>query len=280
MALNKLIPEIWSARLLETLRNDLVYSALTNRDYEGEIANVGDRVKINSIGKVTVKTFTKNTDLDDPETLTDAQQELIISEGDYFNFQIDDLDTKQQKPKVMSQAMSDAAYELRKAQDTFTANLHTEIATANFVGTDASPQVPTVTTAYDLLVDLSVKLDESDTPDGNRFVVIPPWFHGMLRKDDRFTDKSRAGLDVLANGLIGEAAGFTVHKSNQVPNTSSTLYKIIAGHRMAWSSAENLAKLESYRMEKRFADAVKGLHAYGAKVTRPSNLALLTANSA
>ena len=38
---------------------------------------------------------------------------------------------------------------------------------------------------------------------------------------------------------------------------------------------EKLIKTEAYRMEKRFADAVKGLHVYGAKVTDGNQIAAM-----
>jgi len=63
-----------------------------------------------------------------------------------------------------------------------------------------------------------------------------------------------------------------------VPNTGGAKYKIIAGHQVAISYAEQINKVEAYRPEKRFADAVKGLHLYGAKLVRPSAIAVLTAN--
>ena len=47
---------------------------------------------------------------------------------------------------------------------------------------------------------------------------------------------------------------------------------------MAWTLAEQIVKVEAYRMEKRFADAVKGLHVYGCKVIRPSAMAVLHAD--
>ena len=41
---------------------------------------------------------------------------------------------------------------------------------------------------------------------------------------------------------------------------------------MATSYAEQINSVEAFRMEKRFADALKGLHLYGAKVVRPEAL--------
>ena len=80
MALNNFIPTVWSARLLANLHKALVYgqTGVVNRDFEGDIANVGDSVRINAIGPVSVGSYTRNTDMSAPETLTDAQTSLLI----------------------------------------------------------------------------------------------------------------------------------------------------------------------------------------------------------
>lgn len=281
MALDNFIPTIWSARLLVNLHKALVYGqdGVVNRDYEGEIRDVGDTVKINSIGPITIGTYTKNTDISAPETLTGEQTLLQITEAKYFNFQVDDIDAAQQKPKVMDDAMREAAYGLRDAADQYIASLYTGVAAGNTIGDDTTPIVPTASDAYDYLVDLGVLLDEANVPSDGRWVIVPPWFHGLLLKDDRFVKGGTAESDQrLRNGQVGEAAGFAVLKSNNVPNDSGTKYKIIAGHPMAWSYADQILKVEAYRPEKRFADAVKGLHVYGAKLVRPSAIAVLTAN--
>jgi hypothetical protein len=56
------------------------------------------------------------------------------------------------------------------------------------------------------------------------------------------------------------------------------VYKIIAGHSIATTYVEQIVDLKTYQPEKRFGDAVKGLHVYGAKVVRPTALACLIAN--
>jgi N4-gp56 family major capsid protein len=281
MPIDNFIPTIWSARLLENLRKNLVYGqeGVINRDYEGEIRDAGSSVKINAIGPVTVAAYTKNTDINPPQNLSDATLTLVIDQAKYFNFQVDDIDRVQQKPKLMDAAMAEAAYALRDDFDQYIASLYTQVDAGNLIGSDASPVVPTATTAYELLVDLAVILDDDKVPRANRWVVVPPWFHGLLLKDDRFV---KAGTDqtdqVLRNGEVGQAAGFQVLVSHNVPNTTGTKYKILAGHPMAIAAASQINKVEAYRPERRFADGVKGLHLYGAKVIRPTALALLTAN--
>jgi hypothetical protein len=152
-------------------------------------------------------------------------------------------------------------------------------ATGNKIGTVGTPKVPTKDDAYEYLVDLSVLLDETNTPIDGRFVVVPAWFHGLLLKDERFIKSGTRRSDAaLANGQVGEAAGFSILKSNNVPNTNGTKYKIMAGHSIATAYVEQIVDVQTYKPEKRFGDAVKGLHVYGAKVVRPNNLAMLIAS--
>lgn len=288
MTLDSFIPEIWAAEVQRQLEKYLVYgqAGIVNRNYEGEITGAGDTVKINGIGPVTVKTYTKNTDIADPDTLTDAQTSLLINQQDYFNFQIDAIDVAQQKPNVMAAAMEEASYAMRDGIDQYIASLYTDASASNLIGTDAVPKVPNNTAGdasnvYNLVVDCAVKLTDSKVPMEGRWMVVPPWFYGRLLKEDLFVSSEKAGTSTgLRNGEIGKAAGFTILQSHNVPNTTSTKYKIMFGTGRAITFANQIAKVEPYRVEKRFADAVKGLNVYGAKVIRPEALGVLTCNSA
>src|SRR5574343_809361 len=198
MSLSNFIPSVWSARLLENLNDAHVYAALCNRDYEGEISGLGDTVKINSIGRVTVGDYTKNTNISAAETLTDAQTTLVIDKAKYFNFQVDDIDRAQTKPKVMDGAMRDAAWGLADAVDAGLAALHSATPSDNKIGADvASAKLGLVLTAgsamYDYLVDLAVILDNNNAPRQGRWVVVPPWAHGVMLKDNRFVNATETG---------------------------------------------------------------------------------------
>ena len=177
--------------------------------------------------------------------------------------------------------MQRAAYGMNDVTDTFLANLMYLAAQNNGdnLGTDDAPIVPTKDTAYDLLVDLGTDLTEKNVPTEGRWVVVPAWYHGLLLKDNRFvgngTDYNKA---LIEGGEVGVAAGFKIWLSNNVPNTGGAKYKIIAGTNEAASFAEQILKTEAYRPEKRFSDAVKGLHVYGGKVVQPKCLSVLTAN--
>lgn len=291
MSVTNFIPTIWSARLLAHLDNVHVYAKLVNRDYEGEIKNFGDTVKINQIGDIAIKDYTKGTDIADPDDLDGSQTTLTINQAKYFNFAIDDVDNAQTNPKLMDEAMKRAAYGMNDVTDAFIANLMAVGAINNGknLGSDATPLVPTADTAYDMLVDLGTDLTEKNIPRVGRWVVVPAWFHGLLLKDKRFvgngTDYNKA---LIEGGEVGVAAGFTVHLSNNVPFTTATdettkvttasKYKIVGGTNLVATYAEQILKTEAFRPEKRFSDAVKGLHVYGAKVTQGKGLSVLTLN--
>lgn len=284
MALTNFIPTIWSARLLQNLHKAQVFtqSGIINRDYEGEISGVGSSVKIQNIGAVTVGSYVKNTDISDPQTLSDDTRTLTIDQQKYFAFQIDDIDAVQTKPKVMDEAMREAAYALADTADAYVASLYTEADSGNLIGSTGAPKTDLGDSgaAYEYLLDLGVLLTNAKVPKMGRFVVVPPWFTALLLKDQRFVASGSAQAEQrIANAEVGRAAGFNVVESLNVPNTTSTKYRIIAGHPMAWSYAEQIASIEGYRMEKRFADAIKGLHVYGVKVVRSTALAVLTADA-
>jgi len=279
VTINNVIPALWAARLLENLNDEHVYAQTFNKDYEGEIKEKGSTVKINSIGRVTIKNFSRNTDIDAPETLQDAGQFLTVDQGKYFNFQVDNLDEAQANVALMDAGMQEASWGLADAVDDYLAALlRDNIAAAQQLVAATVGRGAAERNAYEVLVDLDVKLTETNTPRGNRWVVVPPWYEGMLRSDQRFvsfgTPENRATL--TRGRPIGEASAFTVYVSNNVPLSGGNPV-VIAGYKGSATYAEQVTETVAYKPERRFADAMKGLLVYGAKITRPSNLASIVA---
>lgn len=275
---NNFIPTLWSAEVLTSLKDQLVWGqeGIINRNYEGEVKGYGSTVKINGLDGITVGKYTKNSDINAPEVLSDNTRELVVDQANYFNFLIDDVDKAQQNPKLMSSAMVEASFALKQEADKYIA---AEIAKATTK--KLTRDITTPAEAYDVLVDLSVMLDEANVPEQGRFVVIPPFFEGMIKKDERFVGVGDAtDASIKLNGLVGRVAGFNLIKANTV-YVDSEKYHIVAGHSMATTYADQINEVEAYRPEKRFADAVKGLYTYGLKVVRPEALVkLVTARPA
>ncbi|URJ61199.1 P22 phage major capsid protein family protein [Paenibacillus polymyxa] len=274
MSVQHFIPTIWSARLNENLKKNLVYGNVVNTDYEGEIKGQGSTVKINSIGAITIGNYDIVAGIGNPQELDATQKTLVIDQAKYLNFQVDDVDAAQANVNLLDGGIVEASYGLANVVDQYLAGFYTEVKAENTIGNDTTPIIPTKDTAYDLLIDLGVLLDENNVPESERFVVVPAWYYGLLLKDARFTKDP----NIIRTGYVGDIDGMTVYKSNNVPNTGGAKYKIIAGHKSAISFAGQVDSVEAFRPEKQFSDAVKGLQVFGAKCTKPEALAVLTAN--
>ncbi len=272
------IPEIWSATMLSSLKKALVYAqpGVVNRDYEGEIRNGGDTVRIKSLNRPTIGTYTKNSTTISPETLTDAQRALLIDQAKYFAFEVDDIDAAQSPGGDLEEALREAAYGLRDVADQYVAALYTGAQSANQIGTVS---VTTGALAYTQLRKLATKLDEANVPQEGRYAIVPPWYHGLLLEEDKFVRVDASGTsEGLRNGIVGRALGFDIMKSNNAPLVTGDDYAVMAGHPSAISYAEQIAKVEAYRPEDGFSDAIKGLHVYGAKLVRPDSIATVIAS--
>jgi len=280
MAVANFIPELWTAKILVALRKKAVAGQLVNRDYEGEIKRAGNTVNITSINDVTIGTYTEHTDITF-EDIDDATRALIIDQQRYFAFELDDVERAQavNGGAVMNQALDNATYQLRDISDAFLlAAMNTAIqGTANDLGTVAIHT--TAKNLYDTFVDLAVTLDVDNVPEEGRFAIVSPALHGRLLKLDTFiTAGDSASPLARINGFIGEVAGLSLFKSNNLPavtDVAATGGIAIAGHSIATTFAEQIVSVEALRLEKRFADGVKGLHVYGTKVVQPTALAVV-----
>jgi hypothetical protein len=287
MAVTSFIPKLWSARLLNALDKSHVFANVVNRDYEGDIQKMGDTVHINTIGAVTIGTYTQNTDFTSgPETLATTDQTLTIDQAKYFNFQVDDIDAAQAAGDIMDKAMTRAAYGLADASDKYIAGVLAGAADkTNLVSSTAVAL--TSSNVYENVVKMRTILDKANVPTAGRWLVIPPEMYALILLDDRFVKTGGEMAEgILRTGLVAQAAGFDIYLSNNCVSvttgteTKVTTYTITGGVDAAATYAEQIVSTEAYRPEKRFADAVKGLHVYGAKVVDKAQLACLKATFA
>jgi len=280
MAITNFIGEVWAAQILQSLQKSLVYgqSGVINRDYEGDIKGKGDTVRITAHGPITIDNYNKVTGIGDPEELDDASTTLEITQAKYFNFRIEDIDKAQMNVALMESATRDAAYRLADVADQYIAGIMAAQA-GNAVGADGSDKIFDGTTdlVTEELLEVKVKLDEANVPAEGRFVVVPPWVVKWLLQEDAIVNPTWSGVEgAMLNGEIAKLFGFRILQSNNVPNSSGDHYKVVAGVPRATTFADSVNETEAYRPDKFFADALRGLHCYGAKVIDPSCLCVLT----
>lgn len=287
------VPEIWAAEFLEALRANLVFggTGVINRNYQGQIANKGDTVHVATVGDPTIRDYTEHTDIT-VDKLSDSSKDLTITEAKYFAFEMDDIEEVQVNngPGTMSEAVQNAAFGLSSTADSF-------ISAAMAAGVDSGNQVggtaPDFSGTFDdglayegVVLPLKLKLDKAKVPRQGRWLVASPELEGALLHDDRFVRADASGsTEGLREGFIGRVAGFDVYQTTEVPTTAPAsgvkgTQTILAGYPGAYTFADQIAKVERARMEKRFADLTKGLHLYGGKLLRPTGLASVVIDNA
>jgi hypothetical protein len=229
-------------------------------------------VNITSISDPTVGSYVKDTDIS-VQALTDATRALLINNQKYFAFEVDDLDKAQAANggALMMQAAVQAAYALRNVADGIVAlEMKTNALAGNKLGATA---VASVDAAFQLIVNMGVKLDKANVPTDGRWLIVHPDLYGKFQQDNRFINSQAAGTtEGLRNGNVGQAVGFQIYKSNNCQAGASTGTIVTAGYPGAVSYADQIVNVEADRMEKRFADLLKGLHVYGVKTVRPEGL--------
>ena len=261
MAITNFIPQVWSARLQENLHSALVFGNLCNRNYEGEIAQWGDTVHINTMNDITVKPYDPSVNIDDPEQLSGTDTTLTIDHGAYYNFFINDVDAAQARADLMDTAMRNAAFRLAADAEQYILEVIREGA-----GVKNEVAMPGISdgTMYLLLVELKNRMDMAGIPHYGRKLILPPTLEALLLLDDRFITGSAAADQRLAEGSVARALGFDIYLSNDLDN------ELIAMTTDAVTFANQITKVDAYRPEKGFCDGVKGLCLSGAKVVIPS----------
>lgn len=296
MSVNNFKPAIWSKVILAALQKKLVFGSpmVVNSDYEGEISGPGNTVHITQFGDPTVSDYQSGGTLT-YEPLNDAGETLLIDQAKSFSFAIDDVDRRQAAGDMQAYLETRAAYRLADTADQFIASLYTGVATANVLGSTGAPLTPQ---PYSLggtgtwhpadfwtqvLEPLKVILDEANVPEDGRYIVVPPWAHSLVSQTQGFvseTDSAGNATPTMQRGFMGSISGFgNVLKSNNVPQpvaggAGTGVWAIQAGHPMGITFGEQIAETEALRLQSTFADGVRGLHVYGAKMTRPDTIAV------
>lgn len=266
------IPQLWSKKLNQMLEKNCVMMQCVNRNWEGEIKQLGDTVKIITPAPVTVSTLT--SDNIEYTSLAPVSQDLQINQKKFFAFKIDDVAKVQSNTDIMEAHLTNAKMAIEEVQDAYLLAMHTDVTKDNTVGSEEAPVTLDKSTIYENFVQLSLALKNSDAVHtGVRpWVVINPNIEAYLLQSPEFINAYKVADETLREGAIGRIAGMDVLVSTNLADVDSKYY-VLAGTNDAITFASQLAKIESLRDKDSFSDLVRGLYLYGAKTVQPKALA-------
>ena len=285
---NEFVPQLWSGKMQVKYYAYCVLTHITNNDWEGEIKKMGDTVFIRSIPSIAVNDYYigKKLNYENPQS---PALTLTIDKGKDWGIKLNDVYRIQSDLPLLDKWTTDASLQMKiKVETSFFADpvVYAGMDAANMgatagaksqsynMGAAGAPIQLTKANVLDYIVDMNCVLDEQNVLDDQRWIVLPTWAVGMIKKSD-LKDASLMGdgQSTLRNGRIGMIDNTTIYKSNLlnvvadgsgVPATYA-----LFGHKNGLTFASQVTETEKLRDPFDFGDIVRGLKIYGYKAAKP-----------
>ena len=289
MAIADFIPEIWSARFLTKLEATRVWGLQTNKNYEGELSSNGNTVNIpQTATSISVGDYVAGTAITAaPDQADGSTIPLLVDQQKFFRFIVDDIHEYQSAPSLMDDAMREAALQVAITQDNYLKGIYAagHNDSRSVTVTEDLSAAGTPTKLIEAFITTKAAMSNADVPTDGRWAVVNPRFIAQLEKhfltnpaDGVFTPTTADST--LTNGFSGNLLGYNLYvTSNSAVATLSNVVndRIVLGQSNEnVTMAEQIREVEATRPAEYFADMVKGLYVYGAKLVHPDRIWTIT----
>jgi len=255
MAVTHFIQTIWSKKIQDALelKCKLVDNCL--RDYEGD-CKYARTVKILGVGEPTITAYDGTTPLT-YEKMSDVGQDLVIDQQYSFSFLVDDVDQAQSVPGLNEEYQRKAVHALAVKRDSYVATLIKGV-TGNVTTADALTQE-----AVKEAIDEGIVALRERNFDEDGVIEITPAVYNVFK--NCLITLSTNNPELIKKGVVGKYDDFDVIMSNNMANDGTHAYCAIRGKK-AIAFAGQINEVEALRSESYFADLIRGLDTFGAKV--------------
>lgn len=268
---------IWSASILRSLDKITSLRNHCNFQYEKDSKNAKE-VKILSVNRPTIRTYVPGTALT-RESASDSSQILALNQYRYFNFEVEDIVKAQSVPGLMEALTDEAGKGLALEGDKYVAQVVKEdVEGAKTVSMSGSVITLSATNAMSSVEEGFAALYANDCKVSDTFYLeVAPKVFTTYRQ--QLTELSTNNPEILKKGAVGKINNAYVCIENCLPtgkktgsDTADNVHYNILRTDKAIAFAEQIEKVEHYRPEDAFTDAVKGLYVFGAKIIRPKEI--------
>lgn len=259
----------WSKYIQHELKKRTILADFCDTKFKGEV-KMGNQVKILGVGRPTIGNYT-GASIGSPEHPEDSSVFLTIDKAKYFNFGVDDVDEAQSVPGLMEALMEEADLAMALEVDSDIAALAVNAGTVS-----SSTQINSAAAAKTAVDAGILALRENDVQISDEVVMeLPPFVYQLLK--DKYIELDTANSEMMKKGIVGFYDNVRVRVSNNLYNDGTDFYAMIRTKK-AIAYANQIQKVEAYRPDDLFEDAVKGLNVYGCKVVRPKELYTIRAH--
>lgn len=221
---DEFIPQIWSSRVIQHVRENLVCVNLVNTSWKAEL-NVGDKIFIPTMIAITGAAVDPTiTTVLPTGIITDwTGNEASITINIWWELPIiidDSVKRQSQVGNLLEQGASNAAFGLEKKIDldvnSFFSGLGGFTKGSTAYGSDGQ------TFTDDIMIYMNEYLDEEDVPRENRALAIDPSTLADIYKIDKFVRLDYQKVQVVATGNVGQMYGIPVYVTNNLTPTGTT----------------------------------------------------------
>lgn len=262
-------PMYWSKKIETDLKTDMVMCNWCDYEYDGEI-KLGNRLKIIGAVKPTIVDYT-GANLN-PEKLGDNSQYLDIDRAKAFIYTLDDVDKAQSMPQFHSVQLDQAKEALAEEAETYLGTL----AQKSLTSMRSASTAITKANALEVIGDALIKLYKNKVTSKTPLAADLSATHIMRAKEamnSLFTDN----VDYVKNGAVGKYGNVYLRLATNLYNDGTDDWEMIRTKK-AIAFANAIDKVTKSDNTYGFGVIVKGLHVYGAKVSRPKELAVILAH--
>ncbi len=261
---------VWSASILRSLNTITSLRNHCNFQYEKD-AEHAKEVKILSVNRPTIRKYVPGTPLE-RESVGDSSQLMKLDQYFYFNFEVEDIVKAQSVAGLMEALTDEASKGIALEGDKYVAQV---IKDAVDEGEVTASEVVTLTTenameevekGFATLYENNCKVTDT------YYLEVAPRVFTTYRQC--LTELSTNNPEILKKGAVGKINNAYVCIENCLAEADGAYMNILRTDK-AVAFAEQIDKVEGYRPEDAFTDAVKGLYVFGAKVIRPKEIYVL-----
>lgn len=168
-------------------------------------------VKVTSFGTVAMNDYNRKGAVGSAygtaEQVENKIQEMTMTKDRSFTFKTDAMDEEETKVKGSDILQQQLAQVVMPEIDTYRFGVMSKGADEGNIITTKSESI------YNVITDLTEKLDEAGVPEGGRLIAITPQAFKYLKQDDNFNKPTEwTQQNVKVKGLIGEVDGTPVIK--------------------------------------------------------------------
>ena len=228
-------------------------------------------VKILNAVRPTVKNYVPGTPIE-KEYISATDMTLKLDQFRYFNIALDDIHEAQSVPGAMEATAKEGSLALAEEGDKYVAELvKAGVAAGTIEAIEGGALTKTnvvdkVEDAFAVLYGNNCKVSEK------YWLEVAPSMFKVFRP--ALTEVLTNNVEMAKKGVVGRYGNAEVTIENLLAQADGSVYnQLRTEHAIAF--VEQINKVEAYRPQDAFEDALKGLYVFGGLVTRPEEIVVI-----